>query len=125
MMASLLGASFEAFVLDDEMLGHVHRTIRGIEVDEERLGFEAIREAVLGPGHFLGSAHTMGSMQRDYLYPALADRDPPVTWAEKGAPDIWARAREKARHILATHHPAYLDRGADAAIRARFRIRLP
>ncbi|HSF95019.1 MAG TPA: trimethylamine methyltransferase family protein, partial [Thermohalobaculum sp.] len=47
MMASLLGASFEAFVLDDEMLGHVHRTIRGVEADEETLGYDAIREAVL------------------------------------------------------------------------------
>ena len=33
MMASLLGVSFEAFVLDDEMLSHMHRAIRGIEVD--------------------------------------------------------------------------------------------
>ena len=35
MMASLLGASFEAFVLDNEMLSHVHRAIRGVEVSEE------------------------------------------------------------------------------------------
>lgn len=125
MMASLLGASFEAFVLDDEMLGHVHRTIRGIEVNEEMLGFDAIRDAVLGEGHFLGGAHTMAAMQRDYLYPDLADRDAPVTWAEKGARDIWVRAREKAQRILATHRPDYLDPTADATIRERFTIRLP
>ena len=125
MMASLLGASFEAFVLDDEMLGHVHRTIRGIEVNEEMLGFDAIRDAVLGEGHFLGGAHTLAAMQRDYLYPDLADRDAPVTWAEKGARDIWVRAREKAQRILATHHPDYLDPKADATIRERFTIRLP
>jgi trimethylamine--corrinoid protein Co-methyltransferase len=125
MMASLLGASFEAFVLDDEMLGHVHRAVRGIEVDEDTLGFEAIREAVLGEGHFLGGAQTMAAMQRDYYYPRLADRDPPVTWAEKGAPDIWDRARDRAREILATHRPEYLSAEADAAIRGRFRILLP
>ncbi len=125
MTASLLGASFEAFVLDDEMLGHVHRMVRGIEVDEETLGFEAIREAVLGAGHFLGAAHTIAAMQRDYFYPDLADRDAPVTWAEKGGRDIWARAREKARQILARHRPDYLGQAADEAIRSRFRIRLP
>ena len=38
MTASLLGASFEAFILDDEMLGHVHRAVRGIEVSEENAG---------------------------------------------------------------------------------------
>jgi trimethylamine--corrinoid protein Co-methyltransferase len=30
MTASLLGASFEAFVLDDEMTGHIHRGLRRI-----------------------------------------------------------------------------------------------
>ena len=108
MMASLLGASFEAFVLDDEMLGAVYRTIRGVEVNEETLGFEAIRKAVLGEGHFLSSANTLAAMQQDYLFPTLADRDPPVTWDEKGAPDIWSRARAKARGILDRHRPDYL-----------------
>lgn len=125
MMASLLGASFEAFVLDDEMLGHVHRVIRGIEVDEDMLGFEAICNAVLGDGHFLGSPHTMAAMQRDYVFPALADRDAPGTWTEKGAPDIWSRARAKARLLLEADDPGYLDPAADAVIRERFRIRLP
>lgn len=125
MMASLLGASFEAFVLDDEMLGHVHRVIRGIEVDEDMLGFEAICNAVLGDGHFLGSPHTMAAMQRDYVFPALADRDPPGMWTEKGAPDIWSRARAKARLLLEADDPGYLDPAADAVIRERFRIRLP
>lgn len=122
MMASLLGASFEAFVLDDEMLAHVYRLIRGIEVNEETLGFDAIREAVTGEGHFLGGANTMKAMERDYYYPSIANRDAPVTWMEQGAPDIWSRAREKARTILETHRPHYLSAGADRQIRARFNI---
>ena len=35
MTASLLGASFEAFVLDDEMHSNTYRILRGIEVSEE------------------------------------------------------------------------------------------
>lgn len=124
MMASLLGASFEAFVLDNEMLGHVHRMIRGIEVSEETLGFEAIREAATGEGHFLGGAHTMAAMQRDYFYPALADRDSPKVWAENGAADIRARARDRVRETLASHHPAYVDAAVDGRIRDRFNILL-
>lgn len=42
MTASLLGASFEAFVLDNEKLSHVNRMILGFEVTEETLGFDAI-----------------------------------------------------------------------------------
>lgn len=125
MMASLLGASFEAFVADDEMLSHVQRAIRGIEVDNETLAFEAIRGAVTGEGHFLGSAHTMSAMQRDYFYPRLADRDDPRTWAEKGAADLWQTAKARARSVLGTHYPGYLEPAADARIRTRFNVLLP
>ncbi len=125
MTASLLGASFEAFVLDNDMHAAIYRMLRGIEVTDETIGFEAIRDAVLGEGHFLGSAQTYAAMQRDYTYPTLANRDPPITWHEKGAPDIWQAARNRARHILQDHHPAYLTPDQDAAIRQRFTILTP
>ena len=122
MTASLLGASFEAFVLDDEMHSHTYRALRGIEVTEENLGFDAICQSVLGEGHFLGSAHTHAAMERDYFYPDLADRSEPRTWQESGAKDAWTTARDRAREILQTHHPQYLSAEQDAEIRSKFRI---
>lgn len=122
MTASLLGASFEAFLLDNEMHSSIYRMLRGIEVSEDTLGFSAIVASVLGDGHFLGAEHTFSAMERDYFYPKLADRDAPITWAEKGGPDIWQRARQSVREILDTHHPKYLTPEQDRAIRARFPI---
>jgi trimethylamine--corrinoid protein Co-methyltransferase len=122
MTASLLGASFEAFVLDDEMHSNTYRALRGIEVSEENLGFEAICEAVLGEGHFLGSAQTHAAMERDYFYPTLADRNEPRTWAQMGARDAWAKARERAKTILDEHRPKYLNPLQDREIRERFKI---
>ncbi|WP_037308785.1 trimethylamine methyltransferase family protein [Ruegeria halocynthiae] len=122
MTASLLGASFEAFVLDNEMHSHTYRALRGIEVSEENLGFDAICQSVLGDGHFLGSAHTYAAMERDYFYPAIADRDAPRTWEMAGATDAWSAARDKAKEVLATHYPTYLTKAQDAEIRRRFRI---
>lgn len=122
MTASLLGVSFEAFVLDDEMHSHTYRALRGIEVNEENLGYTAIVDAVLGDGHFLGGQHTYDAMERDYFYPALADRDEPRTWAENGAHDAWETARRKVREVLASHRPDYLDHQQDAAIRGKFNI---
>lgn len=124
MMASLLGVSFEAFVADDEMLSHVYRAIRGVEVTEETLGFDAILNAVTGEGHFLGADHTMAAMQRDYFYPKLADRDDPLGWAENGALSLWKRAGARAQETLNTHFPTYLDAAADARIRDHFDIKL-
>ncbi len=120
MMGSLLGASFEAFVLDNEMLSSVNRAIRGVEVNEETLGFEAIKSAVTGEGHFLGGPQTLAAMERDYYYPSLADRNAPAVWNEEGAPDIWDVAREKARGILSDHHPDYLGPVVEAAIFDKF-----
>lgn len=122
MTAALLGVSFEAFILDDEMHAMTYRALRGIEVTEENLGFEAICHAILGDGHFLGSDQTYKAMERDYHYPKLADREQPRTWAEDGAKDAWSRAKEKAREVLATHHPSYLTEDQDARIRSMFNI---
>ncbi|MFK7753526.1 MAG: trimethylamine methyltransferase family protein [Sedimentitalea sp.] len=120
MTASLLGASFEGFVLDDEMHAHIYRALRGIEVSEENLGFEAICAAVLGTGHFLGEPQTLSAMQRDYFYPSLADREPPRQWAERGARQAWDTARDRARTLLATPRPDHLSIGQKNAIKARF-----
>lgn len=122
MTASLLGASFEAFVLDDEMISHIYRALRGIEVTDETIGLDAIRDAVLGEGHFLGSAGTHAAMERDYFYPALADREMPRTWEEGGAQSAWDRARAKVHEILSASPPAYLPAEVEDTIRARFRI---
>lgn len=122
MTASLLGASFEGFVLDDEMHSNTYRALRGIEVSEANLGFDAICAAILGEGHFLGTQHTYAAMERDYFYPSLADRDEPRTWALNGAQTAWDRANARARDILATHHPKILSDAQDRAIRKRFNI---
>ncbi len=122
MTSSLLGASFEAFILDDEMHSHTYRALRGIEVSDDLLGFDAICEAVLGEGHFLGGTQTLQAMERDYFYPSLADRVDPKTWAENGATDAWTRANERAREILNNHHPGYLSADQERQIRSNFKI---
>ena len=124
MMASILGCSFEAFILDNEMHAHIYRMIRGFEVNDEAINYDAITGAVLGAGHFLGDDVTMQAMQRDYVYPELADRDPPITWAEKGAMNIHSIAQEKARTILSTYYPDYIPDRVDREIRDRFNILL-
>ena len=124
MMASLLGASFEAFVIDDEMLSHVYRIIRGVDVNEETLGFEAIKEAITGEGHFLGGSHTMDAMQKEHFYPKLSDRMDPKTWEEQGAKDMWQRAHTKVVEILDSHHPQYLEPEVDRKIRDQYKILL-
>ena len=125
MTAGLLGASFEAFLLDNEMHSAIYRTLRGVEVSDDTIGLDAIRAVVLGEGHFLGADQTMQAMERDYVYPALADRDQPITWSEGGRQDAWTRANAEAKRRLAEPDPGYLSKDADVKIRDAFKIDLP
>ena len=124
MLASLLGCSFEAMIIDDDMLSSVRRIARGIEVSDETLSVEVIAEVVDGPGHFLGTAQTMALMQSEFVYPRHADRSSPEDWADAGAMDLREQVAVKAREILATHYPVTIEPAIDARIRERFAIHL-
>lgn len=67
MTAALLGVSFEAFILDNDMHAMTYRALRGVEVTEDNLGFDAIVTSVLGDGHFLGADHTLAAHHPQYL----------------------------------------------------------
>jgi trimethylamine--corrinoid protein Co-methyltransferase len=125
MLGSLMALSLEAMVIDNDMLGAVLRTVRGIEVNDETLSLDVIEQAVRGEGHFLRSEQTIGLMRTEFEYPSLADRRPPGEWEAAGSPDIRQRAGERVRKILSTHFPRYIDPAMDRRIRELFPIRLP
>lgn len=122
MQASLLGLSFEGYVIDNDMLGAIMRSIRGVEATSENLSLDVIRDVCLGEGHYLGHGDTLARMKADYTYPAVADRRSPGDWEAAGAPCIRETARERARAILAKHHPKPFNDAIDDAIRERFPI---
>ena len=62
MLGSLMGCAFEKLVIDNDMLGMVLRTVRGIEVTDETLSLDAIKEVALDPGHYLGHPQTLALM---------------------------------------------------------------
>jgi trimethylamine--corrinoid protein Co-methyltransferase len=124
MMGSLMGLSLESLVIDNDMLGTVLRTVRGIEVNEETLSYHVIADAVRGEGHFLRQEQTLELMRSEYEYPDLADRLPPNQWQEGGSLDIREQAGARVREILSSHYPEYIDPAIDEKIRDRFPIEL-
>ncbi|MGN6471953.1 MAG: trimethylamine methyltransferase family protein [Rhizobiaceae bacterium] len=127
MHASLLGFCLESLIADNDMLGQCLRCVRGIEVSEEALSVDTIADVCLnGPGHYLGHGQTLQLMQREYFYPAVADRYSPKEWAEKGKPDLLSKAVEEKKRILASYFPRHISRTLDEALRQRFQnIYLP
>jgi trimethylamine--corrinoid protein Co-methyltransferase len=125
MMGSLMALSLESLVIDNDMLGAILRTVRGIEVNEETLSYHVMEQVVHGEGHFLRTEQTLGLMRTEYEYPALADRRTPGDWEAAGSPDIRELAGERVKSILSTHYPENIDPAIDARIREQFPILLP
>ncbi|MDH3668885.1 MAG: trimethylamine methyltransferase family protein [Paracoccaceae bacterium] len=125
MHASLLGFCLESLILGDDILGQCQRCVRGIEVTEDSVSLEVMRQVCLdGPGHYLGSDQTLSLMQTEYVYPALGDRTSPKEWAELGRPDLLEKTIAKKREILDGFFPSHLPYEIDRAVREQFKIHL-
>lgn len=126
MHASLLGCCYESYVIDNDMIGAINRTVRGIEVNDETLSLDAMRDVCIdGPSHYLGHQQTLERMQKDYVYPDVADRTSPKEWQEAGKPVLLDTARKRVDSILDTHYPTHVSAEIDTAIRQRFDIKIP
>jgi trimethylamine--corrinoid protein Co-methyltransferase len=125
MQASLMGCALESYVIDNDMLGGILKSLCPIEVNETTLAFDAIDEVVHGDGHFLGQAETLQRMHSDFIYPEIGDRRSIDEWEADGSRDIREVARDKARRILRQHYPSHLGAEIDGKLRAEHDIRLP
>ncbi len=126
MHASLLGFCHESLILGDDIIGQALRCVRGIEVDDETLALDQMREVCLGgPGHYLGTDATLARMQTDHVYPTLGDRTSPKEWAEKDKPDLINKATALKEAILAKRASSRFAADLDKALRERFNIHLP
>ena len=123
--ASLMGISFEAMVVDNDMLGCILRATNPVEVSPQTLSAPAIGAVVNDAGHFLGEADTFARMHSDFLYPEIADRTVIDVWEAAGSIDIRQAAARRAQEILAEHRPCYIGPAIDRDVRALLPIELP
>ncbi|MBM1557192.1 trimethylamine methyltransferase family protein [Sulfitobacter mediterraneus] len=126
MHASLLGFCHESLILGDDLIGQALRCVRGIEVNDETLALDQMREVCLGgPGHYLGTEQTLSRMEQDHVYPALGDRSSPKEWDELGKPDLIEKATTRKEEILSSRSKASFDPMLEKALREAFDIHLP
>ncbi|MEZ5778554.1 MAG: trimethylamine methyltransferase family protein [Paracoccaceae bacterium] len=124
MLGSIMVASPEAMVIDDDMCGAILRAVRGIEVSPQTLDITVIERVVTEDGHYLGEAETLKRMKTEYHYPSLADRQSVSDWVNAGRQTILDRARVRVADILAAPGSRHLSVEAEDLIRATFPIRL-
>ncbi len=112
----LLSMSYEKFMMDLDVCGALHAYAKGVKVNEDTLGFEALAEG--GPGaHMFGTAHTMRHYKTAYWDSALNDDQPWETWDEQGGVDAATRANKAWKASLAAAQSPPLDAGIDDALK--------
>jgi len=125
MMGSLMGCSLESMLMDNDLIGAIQRSLRGIEVNDETLSYDVIERTVMGPAHYLGAPQTLSLMETEYLYPKVGDRTSLSEWEYRGSPDLMTIAKTRVREIMGSHYPDHLAGDVDALVRGRYDIRLP
>lgn len=112
----LLSMSYEKFILDTDLCGALHAYLKGFEVNEDTLGFDALAEG--GPGaHLFSTQHTLRHYQTAYWDSAVDDHQPWETWDEKGGIDAATRANARWKAQLAAYEAPALDVGVDEALK--------
>lgn len=123
--ASLMGISYEAMVIDNDMLGCILRATNPVEINAKTMSASIIGNVATKVGHFLGEADTYARMHSDFLYPAIADRTMMDAWEAAGSHDIRTIAAARVSEILDNHCPYYIDPESDAILRQTLPIELP
>lgn len=91
----------EQILIDEEIARRCHRLREGVNCREEKSLFDDILK--VGPGgHFLAEESTYQLCRSSEFYqPALCDRTSLDQWQALGRPDLYIKAREQVRQILA------------------------
>jgi len=102
--------SFSQMVMDNEFAAMIKRSIRGIEVNDELMAVDLIKQVGIG-GNFLGQKHTMEHIVGEQVQADIIDRRMRGGWEKKGAKDLHQSSVERANKILETHQPKQLEGG--------------
>jgi trimethylamine--corrinoid protein Co-methyltransferase len=103
-----LRCSYEKTILDIDLLQMVAEFLTPLDLSEEALGIDAIRD--VGPGgHFFGTQHTQDRYKTAFYSPIISDWRNFETWAEAGSPTAVEKANRVWKERLATYEKPYMD----------------
>ncbi len=98
-LAGMDANSLEKIVLDHEIFKSIKKFLKGIEISEETLAFDVIRQ--VGPeGDFLSQPTTFKWFKKEYMFADILDRKSKSTWENEGAKGCQEKAGEYVRDIL-------------------------
>ncbi len=117
-----LVSSFEKFVMDADQLGVLHTLSNGVDVSDNGLAIEALKE--VGPsGHFLGCNHTQMNFENAFWRSDLLDYKPFETWSDEGGKDTSEIASKRVEFLLNNYKKPDLDIAREDALREFIKLK--
>ena len=110
-----LSCSYEKTIMDIDLLQMVAEFMTPLDLSEEGLAVDAIRD--VGPGgHFFGTPHTQARFKNAFYAPVLSDWRNYETWVEAGKPDALQKANRIWKERLAAYEQPAMDPAAEEAV---------
>ena len=111
--------SYEQYVIDNEIIGMIHRLLAGINVDKDTIGLDVIEK--VGPGgNYIMEDHTVDHMMKEFFYPELSVRSIFDVWEKEGRPSMMSRANSMVKEILEEEKDGLLDINLISEIKKAF-----
>ena len=102
-LESEISVSPEQAVIDDEIIGSLRRIQRGIEIDDETMALEVIKEVgfpLLSGKSYLTHEHTAKHFKEEMFFPKLSNRKTREDWLALGGKSLEHKAKERCEDIL-------------------------
>lgn len=115
-LASGMYGSLEMLLICDEIAHMVKHVLKGINISDETLALEVIKEVGHG-GHYLNHDHTARLFRQEFFFPELFRRQTISQWQDAGGKAIEEVAHAHVLKILGEAEAAPLPPGADKEMR--------
>jgi len=115
-LETYLVASYEKFILDDEICGMCKRILRGESATDERLAVDLISR--VGPGgEYLTNTHTFQNFRKELYQPIIEERSNFANWVKSGALARENKANAKWKEILENYTEPKLPKDIERDLR--------
>jgi len=107
--------NFSQLVIDNDIMGMVTRAIESLDVNDETLAYEAVKDSI-NDDNLLMHPHTLRHMRDNMSRPPLVTRESRENWIGKGSLSMGEKAKDKVNAILKDHEPLPLMPDVDTAL---------
>ncbi len=102
-------------VIDNEFADALKRFVRGMEVSEDTLCFELIKDVGCG-GTFMDTLHTLENFRKEHWQPEIFSRQSLNSWRSKGERKEVDKSKEICRYVWENYHPRGFDETTESKL---------